>query len=133
MPNMYDDSKFGVLERIYFYGTFQGTTSTDGDALLLKRFYFKGPVVVKKVGLLHLATMGGTETLIQFKKDNTNFGSCRASTDATLGDIASMETDEQFSAGSKLSASNLGTTATGSVALFVDFVRKYSSAWDVEE
>jgi len=130
MPNFYDDSKYGVIERFEFRAHQAGVIMT-GDSTLIKRHYPKGPIFIKKLGIRHIATQGGTEVTVKFLLDETvTLATMVASTDSTPWAIASVAVTHKCSAGSYINASALGTVATGSVQCFMDYVRLYSSNWN---
>jgi len=126
MSNLYDDSRYGLLERHYF-DQISGNMQADKD--LVKRFYPKGPIYIKKFGVRHEATQGGTETLISFKIDGTSVATAVASTDSAPWAIASKAVNHRCSAGSYITISNEGSVATGTVQCFMDYVRKYADNW----
>ena len=90
MPNFYDDSKYGVIERFEFRAHQAGVIMT-GDSTLIKRHYPKGPIFIKKLGIRHIATQGGTEVTVKFLLDETvTLATMVASTDSTPWAIASV-------------------------------------------
>jgi hypothetical protein len=130
MPAFYDDSKYGVIERFNFRAH-QTNLVMSGDTTLLRRHYPKGPIFIKKIGVRHLATQGGTEITCKFLLDDTvTLATIIASTDSSPWAIASKAVNHKCSAGSYINASALGTVATGSVECFMDYVRYYNSNWD---
>ena len=130
--NFYNDSKYGMVERVYL-GPHQNTKSiAGGDPTLLKRFYPKGPITITKFGVQHVATQGGTEIQANLKRNSSTLATVIASTDSAPWTIASKSVDKDCDAGSYLSVDAEGTVATGSVIAFIDFVRKYDhdGKWD---
>lgn len=163
--NSYDDSKYGVVERHWIgltkiaggdaasgftFGTTDATTAT-----FVERFYPKGPITIKKIGALVLATMTqASSDLVPVRfigrgasaSKMGDFYPKSTSTAASKWTIASRVP----SAGTHLRAgeyihvryatprTDKGTaantaTCTGTVALFIDYVRRYtggSTKWD---
>ena len=136
MANVYDDSKYGVMERLWL--TAQQVNQSDvqlsGDSTLVKRFYPKGPIKILRFGVQHLATQGGTEVTVSLKKgaSGTVWATVVASTDSAPWVIASKTPSTTvIPAGSYITVDSAGTVATGSVHCFIDYVRTFSSSWDV--
>ena len=129
MPSYYDDAQYGVVERMFFKGQ-QVKLILVNDSYIVKRYYPKGPIRILKFGVQHIATQGGTQTTISFRRDGSTLATVIASTDAAPWRIASKSVNKDCAAGSYLLIQNLGTVATGSVICFMDFYRKYSSKWD---
>ena len=129
MGNLYDDDSYGVVERFEF-APFQDV-QTLAVATMLKRFYPKGPIAIKKFGVRHIATQGGTECTIYLRKNGTTIATVVASTDAAPWTIASKSSlTSTCGPGSYLSIISSTAVATGSVWCFMDYVRLYSSKWD---
>jgi len=129
MSNVYDDSKYGVIERLYMR-PYQVATTLTGDTTLVKRFYPRGPISIKKFGVQHVATQGGTEVTVSLLRNSSTLATVVASTDAVPWTIASKAVTKNVDAGSYLTVTSAGTVATGSVQVFIDFVRLYNSNWD---
>jgi len=129
MTNFYDDSKYGVIERLYL-GPHQDANTMTGDTTLLKRFYPRGPIKILKFGVQHVATQGGTEIKVNLKRNASTLASVIASTDSAPWTIASADVDKNVDAGSYLTIDTEGTVATGTVICFIDYVRLYNSKWD---
>jgi hypothetical protein len=130
MSNVYDDSKYGVVERLYLR-PYQVATTLTADTTLLKRFYPRGPIAIKKFGIQHVATQGGTEVTISLVRNSSTLATVVASTDSAPWTIASKAVTSNCDAGSYLTITSAGTVATGSVQCFIDFVRLYNSNWDI--
>jgi hypothetical protein len=143
MSNFYDDSKFGVIERKWFgltakHGgeTAAGFTFNETEATKLTRWYPRGPITIKKVGVKTLGTLGkGEEVLVLFKSGTTRIAAVTASTTSAPYTIASNVTPSSanVAAGSYLNIlASTNVCSTGTVAVFVDFVRRFSSSgkWD---
>lgn len=128
--NTYDDAKYGLVERLEFKGL-QWKSTLVNDSTILKRYYPKGPIKVLKVGVRHVATQGGTDSVIQFKS-STTFATVIASTDSTPWRIASKNNVEKtINQGSYIAITNRGTVASGTVSCFMDFVRIKSDNWNL--
>jgi hypothetical protein len=131
MPSFYDDAQYGVRERFHFRN-FQVSKNMTADTTLLKRFYPKGPIKLLKFGVQHIATQGGTEVTVSLLRNSSTLATVVASTDSAPWTIASKAiSSKECAAGSYLTITTAGTVATGSVICFIDFVRSYSSNWDV--
>lgn len=142
MPtNFYDDSKFGVIERKTFgltvkHGgeTATGITFNETEATKVTRWYPRGPITVKKFGVVTLATLGkGEEAISLYKSGSTRIASVTASTTSAPYTVASTTTvsSANVAAGSYINIlASTNVCSTGTVAVFVDFVRKYSTKWD---
>lgn len=123
----YDDAKFGVVQRRWFGltkkcggETAAGFTMT-ADATMVTRWYPKGPCYITKLGVQHLATQGGTDTVIQLKRNSSALATVVASTDSAPWTIASKAVNKVIDAGSYLQFAVHGTVATGTVAVFIDY------------
>lgn len=139
MTTSYDDAKYGVIERHWFSlpitaggDAAAGLTFNETEATKVKRFYPKGPITIKKLGVLTLATLGKGEQAFNLKIDgSTTMKSVVCSTTSAPGTIASVAVNDSLSAGSYLSLiASTNVCSTGTCAVFIDFVRKYSSKWD---
>ena len=120
----YDDVMFGITERTFF--GLQTPFGLTADRDMVKRWYPKGPIRVVKVGVQHTATQGGTEVTINFKKGSSTIATVVASTDSAPFTIASKSaalSTPVINPGSYITVSNEGTVATGSIAVFIDWVR----------
>ena len=129
MGNRYDDSRYGVIERLELVAH-QASKEMTGDITQLKRFYPKGPIKILKFGVRHIATQGGTEVTINLKRNSSTLATVVASTDATPWTLASVAVNKNCDAGSYLTIDSAGTVATGSVACFIDFVRIFNDKWE---
>jgi hypothetical protein len=128
MSGSYDDSKYGVIER-HWFDQRSGLLAADNE--LVQRLYPRGPIYIKKFGVRHLATQGGTESTINFLLDGSvTLATVIASTDSSPWAIASKSVGHKCSAASYLSVTNTGTVATGTVQCFMDYVRYYSHTGD---
>lgn len=136
----YDDAKFGIIERHWFGlpETCGGDCNTAftlvNDSTKVKRFYPRGPIYIKKFGVFHVATQGGTDSVITLARNSSTLATVVASTDSAPYTIASKTVNKSCDAGSYLTISNGGTVATGSVAFFIDYHRKFDQAdnkWDL--
>lgn len=166
--SFYSDDKFGVIERHWFgltkkvggdaasgftFGTTDATTKVH-----VTRFYPKGPIAIKKIGALVLASIYNTSNAsldqvpVKFLTRGASASVCGTfSLDVDGGTIApytiasnSSPTVAQVKAGEyitiktatpqtdKGTAANTATT-NGSVAFFIDYVRTFdpSGKWDV--
>lgn len=130
MASFYDDAQYGVRERKEFDGEQESHTIT-GDETLVKRWYPPGPIEILKFGVRHVATQGGTEVTINLKRNSSTLATVVASTDSAPWAIASKAVNKNCDAGSYVTIDSAGTVATGSVAVFIDYVRRYSTKWDV--
>lgn len=136
----YSDDQYGVIERHWFGlpktwggGAAAGFTFNETQAALIKRFYPKGPIKLLKLGVMTLGTLGKGEELIGLTVDGTATvkGTIVASTTSALGTIASKVLATTVSAGSYLTLlASTNVCSTGSVAVFIDFRRHYSTKWD---
>lgn len=127
MSYKYDDAKYGVIERFEF-AAHQASKTLTGDTTLLKRFYPRGPIYIKKFGVRHIATQGGTEVTLKLSNDSTAIATVVASTDSGPWTCASKAVNATLSQGSYLTITSAGTVATGTVVCFIDYVRDYSGA-----
>lgn len=128
MSNRYDDSSYGVVERLYL-GPMQDQTILS-VATMLKRFYPKGPIAIKKFGAQVIATQGGTECTLYLRKEGTTIATVVCSTDSAPWTIASKENlTATVGPGSYISIVSSTAVATGSVWCFIDYVRLYSTKW----
>lgn len=159
MPNFYDDSKFGVINRKWFGLTKKlggdaasGYTLATTDAThisQLARWYPRGPIKMKKFGAFVLAT------LVNASVDRVPHRLMTRGASASVGAVAYSAktlfsfgstvtfTVSQVKAGEYISiitgtpqtdkgtAANTATT-TGTVAFFLDYVPTYDSGgkWD---
>src|SRR5690349_20476510 len=78
MSKSYDDSKYGVIERVWLGlpktwggGAAAGFTYNETQGLLVKRWQPKGPIVVQKIGVQTLATLGKGEELFRLAVGGT--------------------------------------------------------------
>jgi hypothetical protein len=126
--NTYDDSKYGVVERLYL-GPIQDSMLLSVSTIL-KRFYPKGPIAIKKFGAQVIATTGGTECTLYLRKSGTTIATVVCSTDSAPWTIASKASTATVGPGSYISIVSSTGVATGSVCCFIDYVRLYSSKWD---
>lgn len=156
MPNFYDDSKFGVIERKWFgltkkHGgeTAAGYTLGTTDATVIEhlaRHYPKGPIELVKAGAFVLATVGGGGTVfdrvpVRLTVNGANESSVFYVADAAAPySIASTDTFTQarVDAGSYVGfetgtpQSDNGTagntaTVTGTLAFFMDYRRVFDA------
>lgn len=135
MANVYDDSKYGVIERLWLtnFQPNQVDSQLGGDTTVVKRFYPKGPIKILRFGVQHIATQGGTEVTLSLNKgaSATVWATVVASTDSAPWTIASKTPSTTvIPAGSYITVTSAGTVATGSVHVFIDYVRTFSSNWD---
>lgn len=139
--NNYDDAKYGVIERHWFGlpktwggGAAAGLTFNESEATPIKRFYPKGPIVVEKLGVVALATLGKGEQAFNLKIDgSTTMKSVVCSSASAPGAIASIAVNDSLTAGSYLSlVASTNACSTGTCAVFIDFRRKYETTgkWD---
>lgn len=140
----YDDAKYGVIERWWSGLTVKMGGSTAAahlipaaaEAAKVTRWYPpRGPIVVKKFGVMTVATGGDGEHTFILKKGvaatGTRIAAVTASTDDTPFTIASNASPASFNiaAGSYLSIlASTNVCSTGSYAFFVDFVRRYDNS-----
>lgn len=161
MGNTYDDSKYGIITREWFglvkrLGG-ENPNSTGGFSIssgtstsFVARWYPKGPVTIKKVGYRAQTALGGasrTRQMLRFKTNNANdvIANIKPTTTTvsqyTLASTTSLTTN-YVTAGSyvaidgrpvKNNAANTlsGNAVTGTFALFIDWVPKYSTSFDV--
>jgi len=136
----YDDAKFGVIERKWFGLTVKNGGETAAahlipavaEAAKVTRWYPRGPIIVKKFGVMVQATGGDGEQTFVLKKGvaatGTRIAAVTSSTDGASYTIASNSSPASFNiaAGSYLSIlASTNVCSTGSYAFFVDFVRRY--------
>jgi hypothetical protein len=137
MSNSYDDAKYGIVERQWFglpitHGG-QGSVVTFNEtaATKIKRWYPRGPIQIQKIGVKTLATLGKGEEDFVFKFDTTRQFVITASTTSAPYTVASRTVNDSLSAGSYLSClASTNVCSTGSVAIFVDFRRKFGTRHD---
>lgn len=148
MGSFYDDSKFGVVERIWFGLTTKhggqaasGLTFNESEANKVARFYPKGPIKIHGFGLRVLATLGkGEQTFVLFKNGTTRIGAVVASTTG----INYSQTDNAVNTSPTVSTlpdgdyltllASTNVCSTGTIAFFVDFTRAFDAGdnnWDV--
>lgn len=131
----YDDGKFGVVERKWFgasqkHGEQDAViTFNETEATKVARWYPVGPIHIEKFGVKTLATLGKGEELFTLQIDgSTAMKKITASTTSAPYTVASATVNDGLAAGSYLSIlASTNVCSTGSVALFIDFRRKYSS------
>lgn len=131
----YDDGKFGVVERKWFGlsskhgGDGAVVTFNETEANAVTRWYPRGPIHIEKWGVKTLATLGkGEEIFSLFIDGSTRMKQITASTTSAPYTVASALVNDDLAAGSYLSIlASTNVCSTGSVALFIDFRRKYSS------
>lgn len=155
--NFYSDSKYGVIERTWFGLTAKwggevaaGVTFNETQANVNpKKWYPKGPIEIIKLGVMTLATLGKGEQLFGLTVQGTATvkGVVVASTASAPATIASNPLTPggsyqgystgaarpTLAAGSYLTfLASTNVCSTGTVALFVDWRRRFSSAgkWD---
>lgn len=160
MPNFYDDSKFGVINRKWFgltkkwggdcaAGYTFGTTDATVTSQLAK-WYPRGPIKMLKAGTFILATVANASVdripvRVRTRGASASLGSLFYNAKGNQAVIASSTTFtvRQVKAGEYISivtgtpqtdkgtAANTATT-TGTVAFFVDYVPTYDSGgkWD---
>ncbi|MHC4616411.1 MAG: hypothetical protein ACYTEQ_01525 [Planctomycetota bacterium] len=128
MSLKYDDGQYGVVERIEL-AALQASKTQTGDETLLKRWYPPRGITLKKWGVRHIATQGGTETTLTLSKNTTAVSTIVCSTDSAAWTIGSKSVTSTIPAGDYLSISSAGTVATGSVVCFIDYYRTYGTAW----
>ena len=127
MPNLsYDDQQFNMIEREYLKPADCLTQTT-----YCARWYPKGPILVKKVGLAVTEALTGSSFEVTF---NTPAGSViatiNASTTLAIGiasKAATTSTQKEVADGSYISVVANGTADSGSVVPFIDYVRVYDS------
>jgi len=107
-------------------------TFNETEANKVDRYYPKGPIVIKKIGLRVLATLGkGEQTMVLFKNGSTRIGAVVASTtglnytqtDNAVNSSPSVSTLPDGDYLTLLASTNV--CSTGSVAFFVDFCRAF--------
>ena len=141
MSNFYDDSKYGVIERKWFGRTVKaggstasGFTFDESTDTEVTRWYPRGPIEIKKFGVMTLATLGKGEEVFAIRKSgSTRVATVTASTTSAPWTIASTVTvsSANVAAGSYLDIiASTNVCSTGTCAVFVDFVRRYSTKWD---
>lgn len=147
MGAFYDDSKFGVIERVWWGlttkhggGASAPITFNETEGAKVARFYPKGPIVIKGFGLRVLATMGkGEETFVLFKNGSTRVGAVVASTTGApysqpANALNAAPTVSTLPDGDYLTLhASTNVCSTGSVAFFVDFTRAFDAGdnnWD---
>ena len=139
--NTYDDSKYGVIERVWFglpktWGgeCAAGFTFNETQSRLMKRWYPPGPIRLLKLGVMTIGTLGKGEELIGLTVDGTSSvkGTIVASTTSAPGALASVSLGTNLTQASYLSLlASTNVCSTGTVAVFVDFRRRYSgTSWD---
>lgn len=141
MSLRYDDAKHNVVERHWFGLTQKaggsGTVLTfnESEATKITRWYAKGPIQIRKVGVMTLATLGKGEEAFNLKVDNTNtVTSVIASTTSAPYTIAStvLDTPRTVSQSSYLTLiESTNVASTGSCAVFVEYVRGLSTRHDL--
>lgn len=155
----YDDERFGVIERKWFgltkkYGgdCAAGYTlgTTDATAIAhLARWYPKGPIKLVKAGSFTMCTLNGSgvdKIDCRVKTRGASASLCASfncfssaqfafASDITMsyptvkaGEYISIRTGTPET--DKGTAKNTSTT-TGTLAFFVDYVRKFAANWDV--
>jgi hypothetical protein len=135
---MYSDNQYGVIER-HWFGLSKanggeaaaGFTFNETQAALIKRYYPKGPIKLLKIGVMTLATLGKGEQLIGLTVGGTATvkATIVASSASAPYTIASKTLATTLTAGSYLSLlASTNVCSTGSVAVFLDFRRQYSTA-----
>lgn len=134
----YSDNQYGVIER-HWFGLSKanggeaaaGFTFNETQAALIKRYYPKGPIKLLKIGVMTLATLGKGEQLIGLTVGGTATvkATIVASSASAPYTIASKVLATTLTAGSYLSLlASTNVCSTGSVAVFLDFRRQYSTA-----
>jgi hypothetical protein len=135
---MYSDNQYGVIER-HWFGLSKvnggeaaaGFTFNETQSALIKRYYPKGPIKLLKIGVMTLATLGKGEQLIGLTVGGTATvkATIVASSASAPYTIASKTLATTLTAGSYLSLlASTNVCSTGSVAVFLDFRRQYSTA-----
>ena len=136
----YSDQKYDVVERKWFGlskanggDAAAGFTFNETQAALIKRFYFKGPVRLLKIGVMTLATLGKGEQLIGLTVGGTATvkATIVASSASAPYTIASKTLATTLAAGSYVTLlASTNVCSTGSVAVFVEFRRFFDSKHD---
>jgi len=136
MANSYDDARYGVIERIWFGATAKHggqssapITFNETAANKVTRWYPKGPVQILKFGAKTVATLGKGEQLFNLQIDgSTSMKKITCSTTSAPYTVASATVDDGLAAGSYLGIlASTNVCSTGSVALFIDFRRKFGT------
>lgn len=141
MSNMYDDARYGVIERHTIgltkkHGGDAGSAITfnETQSAVVTRWYPKGPIQLLKLGAITLATLGkGEEQFILAKTGTggTTLGTVVASTTSAPYTIASKSLTGTLGAGSYISIlASTNVCSTGTVALFIEYRRMYNVKWD---
>lgn len=128
MPNLsYDDQQFQMLFREYL----GGVKDLGGAASeVCPRWYPKGPIKVKKIGLVIEEAFTGTGTNVEFYKSGTSsiISSIACSTTIAAGIASSTSlTASSIPAGGYVAVIADGTGDTGKVMAFIDYVRTYDT------
>jgi hypothetical protein len=132
----YDDGRFGVVERQWFGlnqkhgGSGSAITFNETEANKVTRWYPRGPIHIEKFGVKTLTALGKGEELFTLQIDGTTaMKKITASTTSAAYTVASAAVNDDLAAGSYLTIlASTNVCSTGSVALFIDFRRKYSGS-----
>lgn len=133
----YSDPRFGVIERQWFGltkklggETAAGFTFNETEANVVTRWYPKGPIKLLKIGVLTLGTLGKGEESFGYYKNTTRSATLVCSTTSAQYTIASKTIAVSMDAGDYLNIlASTNVCSTGTVALFVDYRRAYSTKW----
>lgn len=143
--SFYDDAKYGVIERVWFglmkkqggdnVANTGGFIPDETTKTHVTRWYPKGPIKIKKFGLLIAATIGKGETVYVLKKNgSTRVGTVTASTSgapysSTAYSINSSPTVSTLPDGDYLSlVSSTNVCSSGTCAFFIDYTRMFDAA-----
>lgn len=137
----YADGKYGVIERKWFGRTVKhggetaaGFTFNETEAVKVTRWYPRGPITVKKFGVVTLGSLGKGEAVFGLRKSgSTRVCTVTASTSSAPYTVASTTTvaSGNVAAGSYLDIiASTNACSTGTCACFVDYVRRFSTKWD---
>lgn len=111
-------------------------TFNETQAAKVTRDYLRGPVKIKKFGVLTAATLGKGEELFTLGVNGTAQSNATVVASSASGQytIASVAVSKIVNAGSYLSIlASTNVCSTGSVALFIDYIPQYqagNSKWD---
>ena len=134
----YADERYGIVERKEFAYTKKlggsaaaGFTFNETESNLVTRWYPKGPIKLLKVGALIACTLGKGEESLGYYVNTTRSATLVCSTTANQYTVASKEVDVNMAAGDYLNVlASTNVCSTGTLCLFVDYRRRYSSKWE---
>lgn len=123
----YDDQQFNMIERAIL------GNGADANALTTyaSRWYPKGPIIVKKFGLICTTALTGSGFTVSLKDAaGSTIATINASTTLAAG-IASKAatglTADTIIAGDYLTVTGDGTADAGSLIPFIDYVRSFNA------